>query len=163
MDSADHLACGLTNLLMSKCLLECHDILLCYLCKLHGINKNTPGGRLVPFASYPFGQPSLHCFFIILGMGNEACIYCGCVKPHSFKNCSRLPCSFSAHMFSKEHEMACTICRESKTFTLTFLTDDDLHLYYTPHTQPVIAQAAQTHLTHTTDTHDGKTSLTSHR
>ena len=66
-------------------------------------------------------------------------------------------------MFSKEHEMACTICRESKTFTLIFLTDDDLHLYYTPHTQPVTAQAAQTHLTHTTDTHDGKTSLTSHR
>ena len=85
---------------MSKCLLEFLNILLRYLCIVHGFNKHTPGGRLAAFASYPFGQPSLGCIFFLWWRGIEACFYCGCIKLQTFKKCPRLSCSFFAYILS---------------------------------------------------------------
>ena len=149
--------------------LEILNCLLCNVCILHSLNKHTPGGRLVALAFYPFDKPSLYYFFIILRMGTEACINCGCVKFHSFKNCPRLAGSFSAHICSDEFEIVATTCRVSETFTLTFLIDSDLHLYNTQQCDSITC--THTHLTHTArmhthmhrHTHDGNTSLTSHR
>ena len=102
-------------LCMSKCLLEILNCLYGYPCKLHGRNKLTPGG-MAALAFNPSDQPVLHCIFIFRAF--EACSYCGCVKPHSFKNWPRFAYSVSAHMCSKEYEMVWTTCGESKTLNI---------------------------------------------
>ena len=85
------------------------------LCIVHSSNQHSPCGGLDAFASTPSGQSFLHYFFIIEAMGSFTCFYCGCVKPHSFKDCIRFACSFSAHIRSEELQMVCMICGERKT------------------------------------------------
>ena len=84
-------------------------------CINHSSNQHIPCGRFGAFASTPSGQPVLHYFFIIRGMSSFACIYCVLVKPQSFKDCLCFACSFSAYMYSEEHEIVCATCRERET------------------------------------------------
>ena len=81
---------------------------------VHGTNKLSPGGRLGAFTITPSGQTILYCFFIIQGISPEACLYCGCIKPHSFKNCLCLAGSLSAHMCSEEYEAVLPFCKGNK-------------------------------------------------
>ena len=97
---------------MSQLPLEFPNVLLCNVCITHSLNQHIPCGRLGAFATTPSGQPILHYFFIIQRMGTDARIYCVLVKPQSFKDCLCFACSFSAYMYSKEHEMVCVTCRE---------------------------------------------------
>ena len=104
--------CSNANVLMSQLPLELPNVLLCNVCITHSLNQHIPCGGLGAFATTPSGQPVLHYFFIIQGMGTDASIYCALVKPQSFKDCLCFACSFSAYMYSKEHEMVCVTCRE---------------------------------------------------
>ena len=136
------------NSFKAKFLLETLNILLVNLCIRHGLHQHSPCGGLATFASTPSGQPFLHCFFFILG--TNACCYCGCVKFHSFKDCPRFACSFSAHMYSEEFGVAWTTCRESKTFTPTSLTygeDAPTHqsLLVTAHQTAALVQVLSLH------------------
>ena len=125
--------------LTTKFLLEALNSMLVNPCILHGLHQHSPCGGLVTFASTPSDQPFLYCFFLIQGMGSEACTYCGCVKFYSFKDCPCFVCSVSAHKCSEELEIAWTACRESRVFTPTSLTYGDLHLYHTQQPMSVTA------------------------
>ena len=85
----------------AKVLLEILNGLLFNLCVCHSFKKQSPGGRLEAFATTPFAEPFLHCFFLLLAMGSIACSDCGCIKPHSFKGCFPLVSCFSAYANSE--------------------------------------------------------------
>ena len=95
----------------AKVCFEILNVPLCNFCIFYGLKKHSPGGRLAAFAFYPFGQASLHCCLLQLGIVCEARFYCRSIKPHSFKNCPPLACSSSAHMLSEESEIVLTIYR----------------------------------------------------
>ena len=95
----------LTHSLPPKCICECCNVLLRNFCIIHSSNQHIPCGGLGAFASAPSDQAFLYCFFIIQGMGTDACRYCGCIEPHSFKDRPPIACSLSAHMSSEEHKM----------------------------------------------------------
>ena len=139
-----------THLLPSKCIFDCCNVLLGNPCIPHGSDQHSPCGGLGAFASTPFDQPFLHCSFFIHGIGSEACCYCGCIEPHSFKDRPPIACSLSAHMCSEEHEMVWMICRESKT----------LHIHAMPlqtHTRMYADCDRPTHTTHDREHHSPAT------
>ena len=149
--SAAMSCCPNCDALMSQFLLEAPNVLLCNFCIFHSSNQHIPCWGLGAFASAPSGQPILDYFFIIQGIGGFACVYCGLVKPHSFKDCPRFACSFSAHMYSEEHDMVWTICRESKTLHIHAMPCTHIHTcmqtvtdLHTPHTTGSTTHQPQT-------------------
>ena len=124
-----------THSLPSKCIFECCNVLLGNLCIIHSSNQHIPCGGLGTFATTPSGQPFLHCFFIIQGMGTDACISCGLVKPHSFKDCPRFACSFSAHMYSEELEKVWMTCTE-RARQITSMLCPCTHIHDREHHSP---------------------------
>ena len=82
-----------------KCMCECCNVLL------HGQSLHiylmavTSAAHvgLGASASTPVDHPFLHCV-LLLWIGSEACCYCGCIEPHSFKDCPANACSLSAHV-----------------------------------------------------------------
>ena len=111
--SPQTLSCILQHTL-AKFVLQFLHMLLCNLCIRHCTKKHLPGGRLEALATAPFGQSFLYCPFLIKRMAAETGIYCVCTKPHSFKNCPTLLCSFSAHVCSKEYQLVWVVYRENK-------------------------------------------------
>ena len=47
-------------------------------------------------------------------MGSEACLYGGCFKPHSFKDCPALASCVSANILSEKLDIIFVICRSRK-------------------------------------------------
>ena len=121
-----HPALSVYALSQAEVFFKTFNFLSCNCSVLHCLSKQFPCGRLKAFTFTPFGQPILHCFFFVLGMGSKACCYCGCVKPHPFKDCPPLICCFSAHMLSQQHEIALMICGHRRTlYTFKFLPGDE--------------------------------------
>ena len=102
----------LTSCMKAEGCLETFNVLLSNLSILHSLKQHFPCGREA-LATAPFDEPSVDSFLYALRMIHETGLYCGCIKPHPFKNCTPLSCRFSAYMLSEQHEIVRTICRET--------------------------------------------------
>ena len=93
-------------------------------CLCHCLAKDLSGGWPA-LATTPFDKASLNRWLHVIRIILNERVYCLWIKLQPFKKYLPLSCSFSAHMLSKQHEIAKTFCI-GRTFT--FLTSIGAHV-----------------------------------